>query len=381
MILEDQLLTGAMESLFAEAWEGAFQKQGRPKPGSIHLSESGFDPRYRLAKAKGLFYSPFDTQTLYLFAIGNFVETLFLDSLDKTMRKKNLKLERYRHGDPEQKKKLMEVYTPWGQTGRMDAYLPDFNAVVEVKSTGTGNMEKAPIPYNVWQLQAYMHKEFNKRPVDRGSFFYIDRGGSNKPRTFLSYPHKETQAEIYHVLQKLNEAKNMELEEFPKDEWWGVDFKKYYVPRDFAVWAVKNFAMDKVMDFTNYINEEKIRGAQLAKMLLQGKKDGTLIEEEEKKLKGQLHELFELGYDCFACSLGQVKGSLIKKEELNIKKAKENGVEIKTVLHNCIKEAKEDGIKTLDEFSEYLKDYREFGGFDSYVRASRSWRVNTKFNK
>ena len=66
---------------FKQAWPKAFERDEYPSVGKFYISEAGFDPRYRLARARGQFKQFFDTATRKKMDEGKWIEERYLKAL------------------------------------------------------------------------------------------------------------------------------------------------------------------------------------------------------------------------------------------------------------------------------------------------------------
>lgn len=320
-------------------------------PRSLRLSESGFDPRYRLAKMKGIYENVnFDLITLQMFHLGKLIESVILDEIKQDF--------------PDLIREL-PVVTPQGDMGHIDAYIPSLQLQLEIKTAGA-NIEHAPFPYNIWQPQAYLlyqkhntecsFSEIRKvvleedlpdsivnlittlKPPKSSLIIYYNRHCEVEPRQFPILPNKETQSMIHLVTEKLHEA--AEMQSIPPDSWWeenGINLKRFHTPQDFAMWRRRNADLpDCVFNYDPLYMAELRKAERIANEYYQLK---YVIKDEKAAsvLREELLPFFDNGVNDFVVEGGVIRGITQERTTFSAKKARDCGANIPATLEPFIK--------------------------------------------
>lgn len=288
-------------------------------PAEFRLSESGIDPRYRLAKALGLLEDSFSEENLYQFWTGNVVEKALLREIGR-----DVLLTRQ-----------AKVKTPWGDVGHVDARIRGTKEILEIKTTSPTQWDNLPHNYNIYQVQAYLwYGKFEKCHL-----VYIDRSGRNGIKVFPVLPNLLLQEEINRVLAFLH-SKNV----FPTPEEWkdaenrvGFRLKDYYTPRSFVDWCS---SQDNYSDLFS-IEEQSAEfeeARQIAEEFAEAKDNGDTA--TEKYCTEKLEEYFERGYTEIPIlgddGIRTLKAAKVESESLNIKKARKCGIPIPEELNQFV---------------------------------------------
>lgn len=289
-------------------------------PRSLRLSESGFDPRYRLAKMKGIYESPVhDLITLQMFHLGKLIETVILDEIKQDF--------------PDLQREA-EIKTPWGDNGHIDAYIPSMKLILEVKTAGN-NIETAPLPYNIWQVQAYLHYH---PEAERALIIYYDRTCQSEPLQFPILHNFGMQSMIHLVTQKIHEAAIMKRP--PPDSWWeenGINLKRFHTPQDFAMWRRRNADLpDCVFNYEPLYMAELRKAERIANEYYHLK----YVEKDEKaaaQLREELLPYFDNGVNDFVVEGGVIRGITQERTTFSAKKARDCGANIPATLEPFIK--------------------------------------------
>jgi len=253
---------------------------------TFRLSQSGYNPQYRLLKALGKFVEHHDESRQMLFYQGHTIAQAYLKQLSRTLNRRIL----YE----------VEVKTPYGDEGHIDAWIPSKRKIVEIKTCGKTTMENAPLFKDICQVQAYMYywnlKESLKRPSRRnmaeiGELVYIGRNGEGY-REFPIYPNFKLQQEINEILFELHGC----VEYWPiKDMWKKFDLSDYYTPPSFLRFLEDNKNWPELDDLSISYSPEAYdeRRNNTAVQWYLAKKRGD--KKAEKEWTKKLMEFFEAG--------------------------------------------------------------------------------------
>lgn len=310
-----------MEEILKEAFAHMVTNSSRDfEVKAVRLSESGFDPRYRLAKARGDFVpAPHELMTREMFYIGKKVEEDFLAEVSRKM------------------KVLREVVveTPWGDEGHVDAYLPEKRMNIEVKTTSSNGMKEAPKRINLFQVQAYQTFPFKDKslpPAEKSLIIYIDRECHEEPKIFPVLPVPEYQDLIYRVTERIHEG--LKLPHLPGDDFWeGIPLKIFHTPLDFVLWAKANEDTN-LFDITPAEMFHRKAAEELASRFIQAKEEGN--EAEMDFLSRKLEVYFEAGIKDIPMAFGEKQGILRASKQarsyFSLKKAENCGYQIPIAL-------------------------------------------------
>ncbi len=287
----------------------------------FRLSESGIDPRYRLAKALGLLEDSFSEENLYQFWTGHIVEKALLREIGR-----DVLLTRQ-----------AKVKTPWGDVGHIDARIRGTKEILEIKTTSPAQWDNLPHNYNIYQVQAYLY--YGK--FEKAHLIYIDRSGRNGIKVFPVLPNPTLQEEIDKTLSMLHVWKYGGVYPSPS-EWQEAEkqigsFRHYYIPRSFIDWCS---SQDNYSDLFS-IEEQSAEfeaARSLAEEFAESKDNGDTA--TEKYCTEKLEEYFEKGYTEIPIlgddGIRTLKACRVESESLNLKKARKCGVPIPEELSKFI---------------------------------------------
>lgn len=205
----------------------------------IRLSESGYDPRYRLAKALGLYVERITDVERNRFLKGKMYEDAYLTAMEKADVTADA------NGYFRNVLANIKVFDDCNIIGHMDCVVRSKSGkrrILEIKKVTPSGMEASPFPRHIYQLQAYLLawqlQEWNMvGDYDLpGELHYVDETGSFDPPV-IKYDvlsNKKIQNEIRWTLEKLIKA--IQTGGIPADSYWGIDFSNYYAPPGFLNW-------------------------------------------------------------------------------------------------------------------------------------------------
>ncbi len=243
----------------------------------LRLSESGYDPRYRLAKALGIFSKSPSWNINFL--VGKIIEEKYLIELKKLY--------------PDLQREV-EIVTPFEtmDAGHADAVIDSMKKITEIKSMSTARMEKAPFFYHIYQLQGY--QKYYK--YKEGDLVCIDYNGVYTPKAFPVISNSHIQDEIHEVHCRLNSAVK-EGKMYWEPSYWSdsnIPLKKYFIPQDFSEFLAEHFKFEELEDMEIELNLPVNQTANdVAAAWLQAKINKN--NKEEKFYTQQLETFFEEG--------------------------------------------------------------------------------------
>lgn len=305
-----------MKELYDAAFEKFLKTYDRnfsSKDTGVRLSESGYNPIYRLLKARGVFVPrPFDRETLFKFYKGKVIEQDYLRAVRDTMG--------YHYNQFRREEK---VETPWWDEGHIDAYCSVTQTLLEVKTTA--HFSGLPTKAHIRQVQAYLL--FHKR-AKRAELHYIN-SATGEREVYPVLPDPSEHADIMHILAQIH--KGVDNPDIPADELFADmkeagKLKDYVTPVDFWQWLKEQDDFQDV--FTNYFSEEEQRWRRHAERLAQ--RYVYAREAGDDKAKGEIREqlipYFSRGMDTIILNDGtRVSASETERITFSLKKAEKCG--------------------------------------------------------
>ncbi|MDD5455034.1 MAG: hypothetical protein PHW62_06030 [Candidatus Ratteibacteria bacterium] len=316
-------------------------------PKLLRLSESGIDPRCRLAKALGLFQPVINGYRQRIFDIGHAIEAK-AEVTEIRKRFSPVGLQIFKQAE----------IIPWSSFKKCDIghedyviFHPQFNSgkpfFWEIKSTSPQKMEdEIPFSHTIYQCQSYclfplrIGKDYFP-PMRQGYLTYVDRTGIHPAKHFTIKQNRKIQKEIIFVLQKLRKCIS-EKRYVDDPAFWEIDLKKYYLPEDFAKWR-KQYAEEHMFDCMDMPVQTNIH--LLSQSLIQ--KYEFLSKKEEKEIvKSKLNRLYNSGISEVFLPDGR-KASLyeMQKSSFNYDGFKDSGLEMPDFLLPFLKTQKSFCVK------------------------------------